>query len=220
MESHAHKPAQRDASAGLDVVIEVKGLPNKPTASPHVFADEGVRLRRRHPIPIAKTVLRELLRFSESKLIDFFHRLGNDGIVCAREKLLPYAAVDCDTLKGRGGPATFQGRRSIEIRHGLDVDGFRAQARNSQIAVLRRFDRKRMLSIARGPNPGPLRRPPQGRNDPKEPKSFALLLKQPQTRFVIVPENFMTNTQSLHRRHQMTVSSTFVVSPSPTQTSP
>lgn len=90
----------------------LKIFPSTPTAPPHVFADKGVRLRRRHLIPITKTVLRELLRFSEGKLIDFFHRLGNDGIVCASEKLLPYGVVDCDTLKGRGGPATFQRRRS------------------------------------------------------------------------------------------------------------
>lgn len=77
-----------------------------------------------------------------------------------------------------------------------------------------------MLSIARGPILGHCADLLKEGMTLKNPRAFALLLKQPQTRFVVIPENFMTNTQSLHRRHQMTVSSTFVVSPSPTQTSP
>ena len=90
----------------------LKIFPSTPTAPPHAFTDKGIHPRRRHPIPITKTVLRELLRFSEGKLIDFFHRLGNDAIIRASEKLPPHTTVDCDKLKGRGGPATFQRRRS------------------------------------------------------------------------------------------------------------
>ena len=103
----------------------------------------------------------------------------------------------------------------MEVQHGLDADGFRAHARNSHIAGLGRFDRKRMLSIAKGPILGYCADLLEDEVTPEKPESLALLLKQTQTRFVIFPENFMSNTQSLHCRHQVTVASPFVAPPFP-----
>ena len=108
----------------------------------------------------------------------------------------------------------------MEVQHGLDADGFRAHARNSQIADLAVLTGSGCSQSRGDPILGHCADLLEDEITPEEPESLALFLKQAQTRFVIVPENFMTNTQSLHRRHQMTVSSTFVVSPSPTQTSP
>ena len=46
---------------------------------------------------------------------------------------------------------------------------------------------------------------PEDGMTPRESDGLALLLKQPQNRFAIIPQNFMSNTQSLHCRHQVTV---------------
>lgn len=103
----------------------------------------------------------------------------------------------------------------MEIRHGLDVDSFRAHARNSQIAALAVLTGSGYSQPRGDPIVGHCADLSEDETTPEEPESFALLLKQAQTYFVVIPENFMSNMQSLHCRYQMTVASTFVATPSP-----